>query len=310
MLVTSILLFAALSRAELIDRFRAPVISQVDGLVQVRAECGAAMRREFQLPVAGFAAGICRRLYAADKLRERHFDPAGMVIVLGDLTNCVTNVVVRTEKRDEASRRLKILVPAPGSADREALALAIVKGYCLAVHREEADDRRARERYLASDPEMKLREDYRALAEWYEGKRGAEDDSRFLRLQRAVLQPGFATEHDVSVFSSRLFLFPEFLDQPFAGRYDSLSFRDAIALAETDPAIRAAARRKIQEAVLFSGGRGERMNAAGLAYAAFLRDLAAGEKSGRELALELDIADMILKGVLDENKENDNRLDR
>ena len=304
------MLFAALTRAELIDQLRSPPIVQVDGLVQVRAMCNAAMRRSYQLPVAGFAADVCRRLYAADNLKERHFAEPGIVIVLGDVTTNLTNVVTKTAKRSDGTPWTKILVPAPGYADMDAFRLAVVKGYCRAVRGEDPDDLSALAKYRAADPDLKLADEYRALAEWYEGRGRREDDEEMLRLQRAVLRPGVTTKHDVDTFASRLYLYPEYFDEPFAGGCDAVSYREAIALAKTEPRVREAARRKIQEAVLYSGGRGKRLAAAGLAYAAFLNDLAAGVKSDADLAAELDAADYLLKGALDEKPEDDNRFDR
>ena len=56
-LIATILL-AALTKAEIIDRFRAAPVTQLDGLVQVYGDCPADMRRDFQLPVASFTSGI------------------------------------------------------------------------------------------------------------------------------------------------------------------------------------------------------------------------------------------------------------
>ena len=46
----------ALTRAEIVQRMRAPVVTQAEGLVRVFANCPEDMRREFQSPVARFAA--------------------------------------------------------------------------------------------------------------------------------------------------------------------------------------------------------------------------------------------------------------
>ena len=64
MLFVSILLLA-LTRAEVLERFKAAPITKVDGLVRVVADCPADMRREFQEPVASFVADVCRTLYRA-----------------------------------------------------------------------------------------------------------------------------------------------------------------------------------------------------------------------------------------------------
>ena len=299
MLFACAILFAALTRAELIDRFRAPRIVQVNGLVQVRADCGPDMRREFQLPIAGFAADICRRLYAAENLRERHFAEPGIVIVIGDVITNVTNVVSRSETRSDGTLWTRILVPSPGYADREVLTRSVTKGYYRAVHSQDLRDDEATERFRATFPELKVEDDYRRLEEWYAGKRGKEDDEEYLKLQRSVLQPGVASKHDVEIFASRLFLFPEFFDQPFVGLFDCVSFREAIKMARLDPRIRYAAHLKVPEVVLYSGGRGVKMSAAGLAFAEFLKDLFAYKKSEAELSAELDIAETLLKGVVE-----------
>lgn len=305
MFLACAILFAALTRAEIIDRFRAPPIVQVNGLVQVRAECNAEMRRQFQLPIAGFAADICRRLYAAENLRERHFAEPGIVIVIGDLVTNVTNVVTRSETRADGSLWTRILVPAPGYADRAALTLSVTKGYYRAVHSQDLSSKAALESFRATYPEMKAEDEYQKLQEWYDGKRGKEDDEEYLKLQRSVLNPGVATEHDVEIYSSRLFLYPPTYDEKFCGRFDCVSYREAIALSKIDPRIRLAAYHKIQEAVLFASGRGERMSAAGLAYATFLNELFQYKKSEAELEALLNAADIILQGVLDEDKEDD-----
>ena len=54
----------ALTRAEIIERMRTPPITMVQGLVSVYADCDAEQRREYQQPVAAFAANICRTMYA------------------------------------------------------------------------------------------------------------------------------------------------------------------------------------------------------------------------------------------------------
>lgn len=299
MLFACAILFAALTRAEIIDRFRAPPIVQVDGLVQVRAECNAEMRRQFQLPIAGFAADICRRLYAAENLRERHFAEPGIVIVIGDLVTNVTNVVTRSETRADGSLWTRILVPAPGYADRAALTLSVTKGYYRAVHSQDLSSKAALESFRATYPEMKAEDEYQKLQEWYDGKRGKEDDEKFLKLQRAVLQPGVATKHDVEIYASRLFFYPTTFEDKFCGKFDCVSFREAIPLAKIDPRLRLAAYRKIQEVMLFASGRGEKMSAAGVAYAAFLNELYKYEKTEAELTALLDAAEIVLKGVLE-----------
>ena len=51
----SAMLVLALTRAEIIDRFRAPPLTKVGGLVQAVGECPSDMREEFLAPVAEIA---------------------------------------------------------------------------------------------------------------------------------------------------------------------------------------------------------------------------------------------------------------
>lgn len=293
------ILLAAMSRAEFIARFNAAPVVQASGLVQVRAECGADMRREFQLPVAGFVTDIVRRLYAAEKIRERRFEKPGIVVVIGDVITNLTNVVVRPMTRDDGTKWTKVLVPAPGFADAGAMRLATIQGFYRAVKGEELDAAAAIARFRAAVPELRLEDEYRAIAEWQDGRRGGEDDEKFLKLMRSVLNPGFASADDLLVFASRLYLYPEYLDQPFCGRFDCVSFREAIALSKIDPRIRFAAMLKMRDLTLYGCGRGEKMNAAVAAYVAFLKDLMEYTKSEAELVKTLDAADAQLKGVLE-----------
>ena len=102
--VLAAILLCALSRAELIERFRAPVVTQVDGLVSVRANCPADMRREYQLPIAGFVSDVCRTLYAGCRIKQKRFAQPGIVVTIGDVRTNVTNVVSRVQTRSDGSR--------------------------------------------------------------------------------------------------------------------------------------------------------------------------------------------------------------
>ena len=85
MTIAASILVLALTRAEIIDRFRAAPVTQLDGLVQVYGDCPADMRREFQLPIASFVSGICRKLYAADNRRPVKFGEPGIIVRIGDV---------------------------------------------------------------------------------------------------------------------------------------------------------------------------------------------------------------------------------
>lgn len=293
-------LVLALSRAEIIARFKAPPVMKVNGLVQVVAACPADMREEYQAPIAGFVADVCRTLYRAARMQEVRFDAPGIVVSLGEARTNLTNVVVRVRKRDDGTRFTRIYLPAPGAADVAALRRETVKAFCRAVRGEELDDAAAEQTLRRADPARRVDEGYAQLAKWRAGEPVDGDDEEMLRLARSVLQPGVARPEDVTHFASRLFLYPEVYSSPFCGRYDSCSFRDAIALAKKDVRIRFLAYAKSPQVVVYGGGRGEKLLAAAVAYSEFLRELAAYRKTEDELAALLDDADVKLNVAMEE----------
>jgi hypothetical protein len=299
MAVFAAALLLALTRAEIIERFRAPVVTQVDGLVRVTAACSADMRRDYQLPVAGFVSGVCRTLYAAQMRRSVKFTQPGIVVAIGDVRTNVTNVVARAQTRADGSRFMRILVPAPGFADRRALRIAAAQGFFLAVDGRTVDEATALQALRDADPALRAADDRRDLARWRTGGGYTEGraDEAYLALQRKILSPGRAPAEDVAVFASRLFLYPPYYALPFAGTSDGCTFAEAIRLAARDPIVRYMALRKVTEIALYGGGRGEALSAAADAYIAFLRALAAGRSTPEELTALLAAADEKLKGV-------------
>lgn len=293
----AIILLFALTRAEIIERFRAGSVVQADGLVQVWADCGSAMRREYQLPVGAFVGDVCKTLYRAENLRPVKFDEPGIVIHIGDGTTNLTNVVTRTVRSASGRDQFRMYLPAPGHSDRQAVRLGAVKGFYLAVRNETIDDAEALRRLRAAYPELKLADDYAALDDWLAGRRGAEDDEKFLKLRRSVLNPGHAAPEDVRVFASHLHLYPPQYDLCFAGGLDAVSFRKAITLAKTDPRVRYAAYLKLPEPLALGGGRGVKMAAAAAAYTDFLKALYEATESEEEMNARLDAAEELLKGV-------------
>ena len=117
---------------------------------------------------------------------------------------------------------------------------------------------------------------------------------------RRILRPGIAFPRDVLVFASRLYLYPPQHDLRFAGRYDCLSFREAIAFVASEPTIRPLALVKAREMPVFGGGRGAALSAAADAYMRFLLELAKGEKDANGLARMLDDADTLLNIAFEE----------
>ena len=304
MTVLGAILLLALTRAEIVERFRAAPATKLDGLVQVFADCPADMRRDYQLPVAGFVADICQKLYLAEGMRPVRFAEPGIIVHLGDVRTNVADVVAKPAVRDGGEDFTRIYLKAPGHADIGRLRLECAKAFYRAVKGRELDDGAALLALRAADPALKAEDECSELAAWRRGERtrsafGTEDDERYLKLQRTVRLPGVALPDDVAVFASRLFLYPATFARPFAGRYDACSFREAVELARIDPMVRLAAYAKSAEVVVFGGGRGEKMTAAVDAYVKFLRALAAGRLDDAEITALLDEADAKLKGVLE-----------
>lgn len=305
MTVLSTILLLALTRAELIDRFRAPSVIRVGGLVEVVGNCPAEMRREFQVPVAGFVGDICEALYAETGQQRKRLTKPGILVTIGDETNAVPDVIVRVKKRDGGEIYTQINLPAPGFADVERVRIETVKAFFRYFKAgEEIDDATAAARYRRAIPELRIDDQYTAIEDWMSGKKGGEDDEEYLKLVRSVLSPGKARLEDILRFSSTLYLYPAYYDAPFLGGRLQCSFREAVPLSREDVNIRLAAYRMLSPIVAYGMGHGERMNAAVEAYVLFLRELAAGLKSDEELLKLLDEADAKLKGVLDESEEN------
>lgn len=297
----SLLLFTspALTREEIVDRFTATPVVMVDGLVEVAGTCSAETRREYQLSVAGYAAEICRSLYAGDCETPRRFLRPGIVIHLGDTVTNVTNVVSRVHTRADGTPYTKIYLPSPGFSDRSALTLAVAQAHYLAVKGERLDAAEAWHRLLASNPELRAAETCRRLGDWSQRGIYAEgmDDEQYLTLARKVLLPGRLTEYERTTFASRLYLYPPCYDAPFCGRYTSIDLRTAVALRKKDPRIRFAAYVKARQVLIFGAGRGPGLQAAADAYANFLNELGRDKLEDGELLGLLATAEERLKGA-------------
>ncbi len=299
-LIASILVLA-LTRAEIIDRFRAAPVTQLDGLVQVYGDCPADMRRDFQLPVASFVSDICRKLYASERKRPLKFGEPGIIVRIGDVRTNIAQVVSRPAERSGGEKFTRIFIPSPSGADLSMLRIQVVQAFYRAVNGEEIGEAEARRRLRATDPELRvadLQEDLDAWRERGEYTCGRTDDD-YLKILRGVHLPGVATKTDVRNFASRLYLYPSCYAFPFCGKYTSCTFRDAVSLAKDDPFVRLAAYDKIPSLTLFGQGHGDKMNDAVLAYVKFLAELVRYEKSEDELRSLLDQADAKLKGVLE-----------
>ena len=291
----------ALSRAELVERFKAPVITQSDGLVKVYANCPEDMRREYQSPMASFAADTVKTLQRGFSSKPVRFAAPGIAIHVGDVRTNDTSVVAHAATNG-GSVVTHIYVRAPGSADLARLRLEVVKAYCRCVRREELSDDEAIAAYRAGDPAMRIEDERWRLEEWLATGRGVKDDEDGLRLIRKVVEPGVASRRDVLVFASRLYLYPPLYGQRFVGKYDCISFRDAVRLAPFAPVVRILALRKASEIPAYGGGRGDDMTAAASAYTRFLLALAGGESGEDDLVKLLDDADTLLNVAYEKSR--------
>ena len=296
-MLLSALLLLALTRAEIIERFRAPVITQADGLVQVYANCPEDMRKEFQGPVARFAADTVQTLYRGLAKKPERFSRAGIVIHVGDVRTNLTEVTAQVETN--GSRVVsRIRVKAPGYADLYRLRMEVIKAFYRSVEKREISERDAVAAYRHAVPELRVFDDRMKLEDWLAG-RGTQDDEEGLRLMRKVFEPGKSSPRDILIFASRLYLYPPQYDLRFLGKYDRLSFSEAVRLGRTDPIVRLVAYQKSFDLPVLGGGRGEELAAAAMAYRQFLIDFAAGQKSEAELLNMLDDADTKLNVAME-----------
>ncbi len=296
----AVILFATLTRAEIIERMRAVPVVKENGLVQVVADCPADMRKEFQSPIASFVADICATLYRARRVPAKKFAEPGIVVYVGDVRTNRADVIVRLRTRADGSKYTRIYLPAPAFADVAALRRESVKAFYRAVTGESLDDAAADAALRAADPELRAADAYAELTRWQKGARVREDDEHYIRLSRKVLRPGVAYPSDVLRFASRLQIYPEAYSAPFCGRYASCTFREAIDLAREDARIRFLALAKSPQVVLFGGGRGEALSNAAVRYSEFLRELAAYRKTPEELREMLADADEKLNVAMEE----------
>ena len=288
---TSVLLLA-LTRAEILERMKAPVITQADGLVQVFASCPEDMRREYQSPVARFAADAVETLYRSRAKKREHFAKPGIVVHVGDVRTNLSEVVTAVTTNGERVLT-RIWLTAPGYSDRDRLRREVVKGFYRSVERREVSDAEADVAYRRADPKCRVADERQKLEDWLAGK-GTKDDEEGLRMMRRVFDPGKANARDVLIFASRLFLYPPHQDVRFLGKYDCLSFAEAVRLARTDLLTRTVALRKSYDVVIFGGGKSFELAQASAAYRLFLLEFARGEKDEQELRELLDDADLKL----------------
>ncbi len=298
------ILVLAISRADLVDRFRAPVITEAEGLVQVYADCPADLRREYQLPVSKFAAATVNTLYEGLSLRPQKFTKAALIVHIGEVRTNVTDVVVNVTTNDSLAVT-RLTLPAPQYADLYRFKLEIVKAFFRSVKGVELSDDEAISEYRHADPALRVEEERIRLDEWLALGKG--DDEEGIRLLRRIIKPGTAFPRDVLIFASRLFLYPSQNDLAFAGRFKCLSFAEALKVSGYDPMVRIAAYFKAREMTVFGGGKGPLLQSAAEAYERFLYEFAKGEKGLDELKSLLDDADVKLNIAFEEACKNDKK---
>lgn len=291
----------ALTRAEIVQRMRAPVVTQSDGLVRVFANCPEDMRREYQTPVARYAAETVGLLYRGLKMKPERFESPRIIVHLGDVRTNVASVVTRVTTNEDASVTTRIYLKSPGGADLSRFRREVARAFYRAVRKTELSEAAAEQALNESDPAYRVAVRRMQLEAWLSGdrsKQGLVDDEEWdeqhLALMRKVLEVGVASRRDVQTFASRLYLYPPFYAEPFAGGRHELSFREAIPLARSDARIRFLTVQKAMQLSVFGGGRSEELAHATKAYVEFLKDLSLGEKEDRELEDMLLHADKLL----------------
>ncbi len=286
-----LIVLLALTRAEIIERMRAPVVTQAEGMVQVYAACPEDMRREYQSPVARFAAETVKTLSTGLSIKMERRRQPGIVVHIGDVRTNVTDVIARAVTNDtRVFTRIK--VRAPAYADLERFRLEVVKAFFRCVRSQEISDDEARRAYRSADPVLRIEDERLALEDWFCRGRGSDEEG--FRLMRKILKPGFASRRDVLLFASRLYLYPPQYDLRFADGSDTLSFRDAVPLARRDPLVRLVAAVHANTLPVFGGGRGRQLADAAEAYRIFLLELAGGKSDDARLLDILDEADIRL----------------
>jgi len=304
-LFASVLLLA-LTRAEIVARMRAPVITQSEGLVRVYANCPEDMREEFQSPVARFAADTVTTMYHALKMRPVRFKSPGIVLHLGDVRTNVVDALKVVVVTNDAEVVTRLYVKSPGHVHLGSLRYEIVRAFYRSVKGSEIGMDEALRLYRGADPRLRVIDERQRLQDWLlkgrhvPGTGSVDDDEEHLALMRRVIDPGYASRLDVIIFASRLYLYPHSYDSPFLGRYRFLDFRQAVRFVKQDFRIRFMARAKAGDLVALGGGRSESMLNAANRYSEFLVALAAGEKSEEELLDLLDKADIQLNIAFEE----------
>lgn len=307
-MILSLIFLLALTRAEIVERMRAPVITQADGFVRVFADCPEDMRREFQAPVARFAADVLETLYRGERMKSVAFDSPPIIVHVGDVRTNDVRVVARVETND-VRVVTRLYLKSPGAADLTRFRVELTKAFFRTLRGRELSDGEALAAFCRADPATRRREARVGIERFLAGDRrekgdvADEDwDEQNLELLRKVVEVGVATRRDVATFSSRLFFYPPFFCEPFRSGARSLSFREAIDEAAHDGRVRALARRKAVEVALYGGGRSVELGVAAQAFVAFLDALASDEADAEDAVAKLALAEGLLKKAWEKAK--------
>ena len=289
MAILQVVLLLALTRAEIIERFKAPVVTQADGLVQVYANCPEDMRKEFQSPVARFAADTVQMLYRGLAKKPERFPKPGILIHIGDVRTNLTEVTAQVSTND--SRVVtRIRMKSPGYADLYRFRVEVIKAFYRSVEKKEISEAESVAAYRHADPVLRVIDDRQKLEDWLAG-RGTRDDEEGLKLMRKVFEPGKASPRDVLTFASRLYLYPPQHNLKLLGKFDQLSFSEALRLGRLDPIVRILTYQKSFTLPVMGGGKSPELASAATAYQSFLLEFAKGETDETGLKALLDAAD-------------------
>lgn len=300
MFVVAAMLAASLTRAELIERVRAPVLVRAEGLVQVVAACPAAVRRDWQSPVAACAGELCETLRRHHRLPSKRYSEPRISIVLGSRTND-TAVVYRPDA--PSAGRASVSLPDPAHADPRELRRQLVRAWYRTVLASNLDECAAVAVLRDASPQLRASWAREEMARWRRGEAVEGDDEEMLKMLRTVYEPGIATPGDVLLFAARLRLYPQFYGIDFCGRYPELTFADAARLAPADLRIRLAAYRKATEVAAWAAGRGPGLTAAANAYVDALMAIAALRVDEAGLLDLVEAADQRLAVALEDARQ-------
>ena len=177
---------------------------------------------------------------------------------------------------------------------------AVFAGYIVSWMREKKIFRRMLEAFAAGRAFDGARLAFDLTGETDPEQQDKASDERLVRLTRSVLSPGRATPWDIKVFASRLLLYPSEFDKNIGANGPSCTFREAIALAGENPAIREAALKKAREIPFSAIGRGPALAEVSESYRKFLVALARGD-GAEVLTPLLDAAEAQMQEMVNED---------